>query len=74
MAALGTGEMDLVRMETHQQWGSVGAWALLLIALLRALWRRRLDGGHGWLNLGLAVLAVVVVIGATVTGTLVRHG
>lgn len=74
MAAIGTGEIDLVRMEVHQQWGSVGAWVLLLIAFLRALWRRRLEGVHGWLNLGLATIAVVVVIATTVTGTLVRHG
>ena len=74
MASVGSGEIDLIRMEIHQQWGSVGAWALLLIALLRALWRRRLEGGHGWLNLGLAAIAVIVVIATTVTGTLVRHG
>jgi uncharacterized membrane protein len=74
LAGMGSGMMDLARLEIHQQWGSVGAWAVALASLLRGLWRTRLTGSYGWINLGAALGAAVIVVAITVTGTLIRHG
>jgi uncharacterized membrane protein len=58
----------------HAQWGSAGLWPITVTGALRALWRRRLHGAPGWVNLAMAVVSAVVVVGATVTGTAIRHG
>lgn len=72
--ALSSSEIGAAALESHQQWGSVGAWALLVIAILRSMWRNRFDGAMAWVNGGLALVAVALVIGITISGTMVRHG
>jgi uncharacterized membrane protein len=72
--AMSSTEIGLPALESHQQWGSVGAWALLVVAILRSMWRTRFDGMMGWVNGGLTVVAVALVVAITITGTLVRHG
>lgn len=72
--ALGTGAVSIPRMATHEQWGSVGIWAVAVAALLRSLWRNRLSGAFGWLNLVLILAATGLLVAITFTGSLVRHG
>lgn len=72
--ALNAPAIDVGRIAAHEQWGSVGTWVLLGIAIVRTMWRNRLDGPMGWLNLVLAAGATVLVIGITLSGTMVRHG
>lgn len=74
LAALSTPGIDLVRMEAHSQWGSVGTWGLLGAALLRSLWRHRLEGAFGIVNLALPWAASALVVAITLSGTAVRHG
>lgn len=73
MIALNVPQIDIGRIATHEQWGSAGAWALLGVALLRTMWRNRLEGPLGWVNLALGLGGTALVIGITVTGTMVRH-
>ena len=61
------------RIEAHTQWGAVGTWVLGGLALLRALWRDRLDGVYGWANLAGALLAGVIVVGITLSGSAISH-
>jgi uncharacterized membrane protein len=74
MAAMGAGYMGGPELETHELWGSVGIWALAVAALLRTLWRHRMEGPFAWINLLLMMGAAAVVVIITVFGTLVRHG
>jgi uncharacterized membrane protein len=71
--ALSSGEIDFLQLELHQQWGSVGTWAVVGAALLRTLWRNRLSGSFGWLNLSIVLLTAGLLVAITVSGTLVRH-
>lgn len=64
----------LPAVESHAQMGAVGVWAVAVAGGLRALWRSRLVGFYGWINLALALLAALVAIGITLTGTAIRHG
>lgn len=57
------------RIEAHTQWGAVGTWVLGGLALLRAMWRERLEGPYGWANLAAALVAAMVVIGITLDFT-----
>lgn len=72
--AISTTQVDVARIATHEQWGSVGAWALLGVALSRTMWRGRLEGGIGWVNVLIGVAGAAIVIGITLSGSLVRHG
>lgn len=74
LAAISTGEIDLVQLTLHEQWGSVGSWVLVGGAMLRGVWRNRFDGPVGWVNVAIIILAATVAIGITITGTGVRHG
>lgn len=74
IAVISTAQVDIVRIASHEQWGSVGTWALIGVALLRTLWRGQLDGPRGWANAAVAVLAAALVIAITVTGSFIRHG
>lgn len=62
------------RLDAHPQWGAVGAWALVGAALLRAAWRRSLDGPRGWLLLGVALASAALVVGIAATGHAIAHG
>jgi uncharacterized membrane protein len=74
LAALSGGRVPVQRLDLHQQWGSVGIWAVIGVALLRTLWRNRLTGVFGWLNLLLLLAATGLLIAITLSGSLVRHG
>ena len=74
IVALNTTEVDLAALATHEQWGSVATWALLGVAIVRAMWRNRFEGPIAWLHLGLAVAAAALVTFITLSGTAVRHG
>jgi uncharacterized membrane protein len=74
LVAIGAPSVDLMQLQAHQQWGSVGAWGLAIAGALRALWRERLDGLFGWLNLAIVIAGSGIVLGITLTGTLIRHG
>ena len=73
LAALSSGAVDAARIERHQEWGSVGVWVIIGFALLRTLWRDRLSGLFGWINLALLLGATGLLIAITVSGTAVRH-
>lgn len=72
--ALGPGGVDIQRIATHEQWGSVGIWAIVGAALMRTLWRHHVHGARAWANLLIVVAAAGLVIMITISGTLVRHG
>jgi uncharacterized membrane protein len=74
LAAIGDAGVRFDQLELHQQWGSVGVWALLGAALLRSLWKNRVSGAYGWLNLLVLVIAAVLAAAITVSGMRVRHG
>jgi uncharacterized membrane protein len=74
LMVLSVATISLPALENHQQWGSVGTWGLVGAALLRTLWRNRLAGLHGWLNLAIISAAAVLVIFMTISGTMIRHG
>lgn len=61
-------------VEAHTQWGGAGVWPLAGAGMLRAAWRSRLDGLHGWVNLAAAVVAALLVVAITLSGTAIRHG
>jgi uncharacterized membrane protein len=73
-ASLASQELDPAGLTRHEQWGSVGAWGLLIMAFLRTLWRNRFSGTHGWLNTALGLGGAALVLMITITGNLVRHG
>jgi hypothetical protein len=60
-------------IEIHTQWGSLGAWVLVAGAVLRARFRRRLEGSTGWLALGAALASAALVIGITLSGLAIAH-
>ncbi len=74
MNAAGSGTLDAERLSVHEMWGGAGIWVIAGAALLRTLWRRREGAAFGFLNLALLACAAAVVVGITVSGTLVRHG
>lgn len=61
------------RVEVHTRWGGAGLWVLVGAAALRAVWRDRLEGPRGWLLAAVAVASAAVVVGITVSGTLISH-
>src|SRR5690606_763340 len=69
LAAVSSGTVDGTRIETHQQWGSIGVWVVIGFALLRTLWRQRLSGVYGWINLALLLGATGMLVAITVSGT-----
>jgi uncharacterized membrane protein len=73
LVALASMNVRMDHLETHQQWGSVGIWGLIGGALVRTLWRNRLTGAHGMLNLGLVFVLAGMVVMMTVSGTMIRH-
>jgi uncharacterized membrane protein len=74
LAALsGGGAVDAGRIESHQEWGSVGVWVIIGSALLRTLWRNRLSGPFAWVNLGLLLGSTGLLVAITVSGMAVRH-
>jgi uncharacterized membrane protein len=74
VSAVSAGRVDLVRMGVHEQWGALGAWALLGAAIARAMVKRRFDGPMGWVNLGIAAAAAALVVAITISGMRVVHG
>lgn len=65
---------DPARLEAHTQWAVAGVWLLGGAGVLRALWRAETHGVRGWINLGVAVLAAVLVVFVTLSGTAIAHG
>ena len=61
------------RMEVHSQWGGAGLWLLVGAGGLRAAWRGRLQGIHGWISLALAVLSAVLVLAIASSGSAISH-
>ena len=62
------------RLEAHAQWGGAGVWLLAGGAVLRALWRERLEGAQGWLLLGVALLSAAAAVSISLSGTAISHG
>ncbi|MEX2583908.1 MAG: DUF2231 domain-containing protein, partial [Gemmatimonadota bacterium] len=62
LSAMASQELDIMLLTQHEQWGSVGAWGLVIMAFLRGIWRNRFQGMHSWLNAGLGVGAAVLVV------------
>lgn len=73
IAGLSSPEVDVAGIVVHEQWGSVGTWALLGTALARGMWRTRFEGPMGWVNLAIGIVAAALTVGITITGTMVRH-
>lgn len=73
IAGLSSPEVDVAGIVLHEEWGAVGTWALLGIALARAMWRTRFDGVMGWVLLALGLGGAALATAITITGTLVRH-
>lgn len=74
MRALGGDPPDPARVEIHTRWGGAGVWLVAGAGVLRALWRERLTGVQGWVNLAAALAAAAVVVAISLTGTAIRHG
>lgn len=74
IVVLNSPQIDVARIAAHEQWGSVGTWALLGTSIVRAMWRTRFDSWYGWANLVIGVGAAALVIAITLSGTFIRHG
>lgn len=61
------------RVEAHTRWGGAGVWVLAGAAALRAAWRNRLDGTHGWLLAAAALASALVALGITASGIRIAH-
>ncbi|CAN5806779.1 hypothetical protein BH23GEM8_BH23GEM8_03810 [soil metagenome] len=57
----------------HSQWGGAAIWPIVGAGLLRGLWRNRLQGLRGWVNLAAAVLSAVLVYLISATGLAISH-
>lgn len=73
-AALGRVSPADTRLEAHTQWGAVGTWALVGAGFLRAVWRDRLSGVHGWVTLAAGVLSALLAVAITLSGHAISHG
>jgi uncharacterized membrane protein len=62
------------RLDLHAQWGAVGSWALAGAGVLRGMWKDRLSGTYGWINVGIALVAAALVVAIGLTGTEISHG
>jgi uncharacterized membrane protein len=62
------------RIEAHTQWSGAGVWALAAAGALRALWRDRLAGVHGWALLAAAVASAALVVAIALSGAALSHG
>jgi uncharacterized membrane protein len=58
---------------THSQWGGAAIWPIVGAGLLRGLWRNRLQGIRGWVNLAAAILSAVLVFLISATGVAISH-
>jgi uncharacterized membrane protein len=65
---------DHARIDAHTQWGGAAVWLLAIGGGLRAAWRRRLDGVHGWVNLAAALVSALLILAITHSGLRIAHG
>jgi uncharacterized membrane protein len=61
------------RVELHARWGGAGVWVLAGASALRAAWHDRLDGPRGWLLVAATLLAALLALGITASGTGISH-
>jgi uncharacterized membrane protein len=71
--AWGRPNPDYVLIEAHSQWAGAALWPIVAAGALRAVWRTRLTGSHGWLNLAAALLSAVLIIGISASGIAIAH-
>jgi uncharacterized membrane protein len=57
----------------HSQWGGAAIWPIVGVGLLRGLWRNRLQGIRGWVNLAAAILSAVLIYMISATGVAISH-
>ncbi len=57
----------------HSQWGGAAIWPLAGGGVLRAIWRGRLTGIHGWLLLALAIVSAVLIVFISISGVAISH-
>jgi uncharacterized membrane protein len=78
----GAGAMSLVlsqpdppyqRVAEHSQWAGAAIWPLAGAGVLRALWRRRLSGPHGWALLAAALISAAIVLYIGASGLAIAH-
>jgi len=67
-------QADHGAIEAHSQWAGAGVWLLVIAGGLRAAWRFHVRGLYGWINLALAVLSGLLVVGITISGIRIAHG
>jgi uncharacterized membrane protein len=65
---------DHMRIEAHTLWCGAAVWLIAVGGGLRAAWRNRLDGAHGWINLAAAMASALLIIGITHSGLRIAHG
>jgi uncharacterized membrane protein len=65
---------QFARIDVHAQLGGAAVWVLVIMGGLRAIWRNRLHGLHGWINLAASALAAALVIAITYSGLAIAHG
>jgi uncharacterized membrane protein len=73
-AALSMPQPDRSLIETHSQWGGAAIWPVVGAGVLRVMWRRQLQGPHGWATLAAGVLSAALVIGISASGVAISHG
>jgi uncharacterized membrane protein len=71
--ALSRPQPEYQLVATHSQWGGAAIWPIAAAGLLRGLWRNRLQGIRGWVNLAAAVLSAVLVYMISATGVAISH-
>jgi len=61
-------------VEAHTQWGGAGVWLLVALGFVRAVWRDRLEGVHGWALLAAALASAALVTMIVASGLAISHG
>jgi uncharacterized membrane protein len=71
--ALSRPQPEFQLVATHSQWGGAAIWPIAGAGILRGLWRNRLQGIRGWVNLAAAVLSAFLVFMISATGVAISH-
>lgn len=73
-AAFARPQPEYARIEVHSQWGGAAVWVLVAAGALRTAWRGRLQGAHGHILLGAALVSAVLVVQVARSGLAIAHG
>lgn len=65
---------DYELIAVHSQWGGAAVWPLAGAGVLRAIWRTRTSGIHGWGLLAASMISAFLIIQISLTGAAISHG